>query len=92
MKQLVYTRTDFTVDILNVEDGDFAKSEGTVSQTEYQAQLAAFEAMQDELQALIRTSAGLNSPAAKFLRTHGAWLANLSHTGFAIDYAQFVRD
>jgi len=92
MKKLVYVKPDLTVDILTVEDKDFAISEGSVAPEEYRAQLASFEAMQEELQALVRTSAGVNSPAAKFLRTHGVWLANLSRTGFAIDYSQFVRD
>lgn len=92
MKTLVYVKPDLGIDIVKVEDADFAVSEGSVTPGEYRAQLANFEAMQEELQALVRTSAGVNSPAAKFLRTHGVWLSNLSRTGFAIDYSQFVRD
>ncbi len=92
-KKLVRIKSDYSVDILTVEERDFAISERTVSKEHYATQLLIFEAMQEELRKLIDGSSHNDDhPTAKFLRAHGVWLANLSHTGFAIDYAQFVRD
>lgn len=93
VKKVVYTKPDHSVDIFTVEDKDFAIDEGTVSKKHYAAQLQCFEAMQKRLREVTDSSRpDDNHPAAKFLRVHGVWLANLSRTGFAIDYAQFVRD
>lgn len=88
MKSIVFVKADLEIDVLNVEDTDFANmSEVNETTQRYLRTLKDFEAMQAELVALIHG----NGDAASFLKRRGAWLANLSRTGFAIDYTQFVK-
>jgi hypothetical protein len=88
LKQLVFVKPDLGIDVLKVEDDDFDKMEDVIVSTHiYSRMLCDFEAMQAELLALKDGTGN----ATDFIKRHGAWLANLSRTGFAVEYTQFVK-
>jgi hypothetical protein len=88
LKQIVLVNADLEIDVLKVEDSDFDKMEEVVVGTQnYQRTRRAFTDMQAELLALKDGSGN----ADDFIRRHGAWLANLSRVGFAVEYTQFVK-
>lgn len=88
MKQIVFVNAEGMIKIMNVEDSEFNKMEEvTVGTLNYPHTLRAFTDMQAELLAL---KDGIGN-AADFIKRHGAWLANLSRTGFAVEYTQFVK-
>jgi hypothetical protein len=88
LKQIVLVNPDLGIEVLNVEDFEFDKMEEvTVGTQNYPRTLRAFTEMQAELLALKDGTGN----AADFIQRHGAWLANLSRTGFAVEYTQFVK-
>jgi hypothetical protein len=88
LKQIVFVNADLGIELLNVEESEFdTMEEVTVSTQNYPRTLRAFTAMQAELLAVKDGSGN----AADFIKRHGAWLANLSRTGFAVVYTQFVK-
>ena len=88
MKSIVFVNAEGEIEIMKVEDADFANmSEVNEITAGYPRTLRAFTDMQAELLALKDGTGN----AADFIKRHGAWLANLSQTGFAVEYTQFVK-
>lgn len=88
-KKLVFVTPEGRVDVWCVAGDDFAYLEQVKEiSAVYSHTHRAFTDMQAELLAL---KDGTGGNADDFIKRHGAWLANLSRTGFAIEYTQFVN-